>query len=163
MHSQSAGGNHRSMIFRCDNLPTITVQLSSGATTQPATTSMIAFPLSGVTTQPVNHAASSTRASIKFSLNISCRTQLQQPAQSAALLDLQEFNRRYLRPNFESSKEQKNHWTTIVKMLEPATPSCSLNSSIQVSKLVSIESPKEDELSATNLAPNDGENQQQSQ
>ncbi|KZV17680.1 hypothetical protein F511_18138 [Dorcoceras hygrometricum] len=31
-HSQSAGGNHRSVIFRCDNQPTITVQWYSGAT-----------------------------------------------------------------------------------------------------------------------------------
>ncbi|KZV18465.1 hypothetical protein F511_42967 [Dorcoceras hygrometricum] len=50
----------------------------------------------------------------------------------------------------KSTKGQKNHRTTIVKMLETATTSCSFNLSNQVSKLVSIERPRGDELSATN-------------
>ncbi|KZV18332.1 hypothetical protein F511_19220 [Dorcoceras hygrometricum] len=70
-HSQSASGNHRSMIFWCDNQPTITIQWSSGAMTQPSTTSTIALDLSGATTQPADHNASSIRAPIKFRLNIS--------------------------------------------------------------------------------------------
>ncbi|KZV32568.1 hypothetical protein F511_36776 [Dorcoceras hygrometricum] len=41
----------------------------------------------------------------------------------------------------------------IAKISNSTTTSWSFNSSIQVYKLVSIESPKEDELSATNLAP----------
>ncbi|KZV36968.1 hypothetical protein F511_27705 [Dorcoceras hygrometricum] len=70
----------------CDNQSNITVQWSSGATTQPATTSMMALDLSDATTQSADHNASSTRASIKFKLDIfyldrSRRTQLQQPAQ----------------------------------------------------------------------------------
>ncbi|KZV48811.1 dentin sialophosphoprotein-like [Dorcoceras hygrometricum] len=69
-HSQSADGNHRSVIFRCDNQPTITAQWYSGATAQLATTSMIALDLPGATTQPADHNASSLRASIKFMLNM---------------------------------------------------------------------------------------------
>ncbi|KZV17535.1 protein EMBRYONIC FLOWER 1 [Dorcoceras hygrometricum] len=72
-HSQLAGGNHRSVIFRSDTQSTITAQWSSRATTQPTTTSMIALDLSGTTTQPADHNASSTQASIKFRLNISVR------------------------------------------------------------------------------------------
>ncbi|KZV52487.1 cyclin family protein [Dorcoceras hygrometricum] len=71
MHSQSAGGNHRFVIFRCDNQPTITAQWYSGTIAQSATTSMIALDLFGVTTQSADHNASSIRASIKFRLNIS--------------------------------------------------------------------------------------------
>ncbi|KZV51006.1 polyribonucleotide nucleotidyltransferase 2, mitochondrial [Dorcoceras hygrometricum] len=44
--------------------------------------------------------------------------------------------------------------TTIANMLEPATTSRSINTTMQCSKLVSIESPKEGELSTTNIAPN---------
>ncbi|KZV43989.1 hypothetical protein F511_27036 [Dorcoceras hygrometricum] len=68
--TKSAGGNHRSVIFRCDKQPTIIVQWYSDATTQSATTSMIALDLSGATTQLANKNASSIRKSIKFRLNI---------------------------------------------------------------------------------------------
>ncbi|KZV23861.1 hypothetical protein F511_26855 [Dorcoceras hygrometricum] len=44
----------------------------------------------------------------------------------------------------------------------PATTSRSLNSSTQVSKLVSIKKSYGDDLNATNLAPNGGVNQRQS-
>ncbi|KZV27294.1 hypothetical protein F511_23203 [Dorcoceras hygrometricum] len=69
-HSQSAGGNHQSVIFRCDNQPIIKAQWYSGATAQPASTSMIALDLSGVTTQQADHNAISILASIKFRLNM---------------------------------------------------------------------------------------------
>ncbi|KZV40212.1 hypothetical protein F511_27598 [Dorcoceras hygrometricum] len=46
----------------------------------------------------------------------------------------------------KAAQERKNHWTTIAKISNSATTSRSLNSSIQVSKVVSIESPKEYEL-----------------
>ncbi|KZV52359.1 glutamate receptor 2.7 [Dorcoceras hygrometricum] len=61
----------------------------------------------------------------------------------------------------KAAQERKNHWTTIAKISNSATISRSLNSSIQVSKLVSVENPKEDELSATTLAPNGGVNRWQ--
>ncbi|KZV54889.1 hypothetical protein F511_31627 [Dorcoceras hygrometricum] len=67
-HSQSAGGNHRSVIFRNDTQSTITAQWSSGATTQLATTSMIALDLSSATTQPADHNSSSTRTSIRLNI-----------------------------------------------------------------------------------------------
>ncbi|KZV22639.1 hypothetical protein F511_13098 [Dorcoceras hygrometricum] len=62
------------------------------------------------------------------------------------------------KPKFKAVKGQKNHWTTITKLSNSTTTSRSFNSSIQVSKLVSIERPRGYELSATNLAPNDDGN-----
>ncbi|KZV23761.1 hypothetical protein F511_31168 [Dorcoceras hygrometricum] len=69
-HSQSSGGNHRSVIFRSNTQSTFIAQWSSGTTTQPATTSMIALDLSCATTQSADHNASSTRASIKSRLHM---------------------------------------------------------------------------------------------
>ncbi|KZV40712.1 hypothetical protein F511_32550 [Dorcoceras hygrometricum] len=163
-HIQSAGGNHRSVIFRCDNQPTIIVQWSSGATTQPATTSMIVLDLSGATTQSTDHNASSTRASIKFRLNILKPRSLKQLPQLYRALSSSKSKLRSVRNHLpKAAQERKNHWTTIARISNSATTSRSLNTPIQVSKLVSIESPKEDELSATNLAPNGGVNRRQSQ
>ncbi|KZV48099.1 serine/threonine-protein kinase ATR [Dorcoceras hygrometricum] len=65
---------------------TITAQWSSGATTQPDTTPMIALDLSGATTQPADHNASSTRVINQiFRLKIAVR-------------------------------EQKKHWSTVTKI-----------------------------------------------
>ncbi|KZV25265.1 hypothetical protein F511_39055 [Dorcoceras hygrometricum] len=148
MHSQSASGNHRSMIFRCDNQPTITTQWYSSTTAQQATTSMIALDLSSTTTQQADHNSSSIRTSIKFRLNIA--------------LSSSKSKLRSVRNHLpKAAQERKNHRTTIAKISNSATTSCSLNSSIQVSKLVSIERSKEDELSDTNIAPNGGVNRRQ--
>ncbi|KZV54398.1 hypothetical protein F511_28835 [Dorcoceras hygrometricum] len=110
---------------------TITAQWSSGATTQPATISMIALDLSGATTQPADHNASSywvinqTSGSIYHAEHSSSSL-----LNSAVLLALPELTEDAYEIKFESSKEQKNEWSTITKMLEPATTSRSLNSSI---------------------------------
>ncbi|KZV45795.1 hypothetical protein F511_38866 [Dorcoceras hygrometricum] len=77
-HSQSAGPS------------TITAQWSSGATTQPATTPMIALDLSDATTQPTDHNASSTQVINRISGSRLANTSTdltnsghQQPAQIA--------------------------------------------------------------------------------
>ncbi|KZV54231.1 hypothetical protein F511_36439 [Dorcoceras hygrometricum] len=124
---------------------TITAQWSSGATTQPATTPMIALDLSSAPTQPADHNASSTRVINQTSRSIS-------------------LNRSLKREEITYSKALKNKRTTgqqSRRCSNSTTTSRSLNSSIY-SSLVSIESPKEGELSATNLAPNSGINQRQS-
>ncbi|KZV14487.1 hypothetical protein F511_42963 [Dorcoceras hygrometricum] len=85
------------------------------------------------------------------------QTQLQHPAQICYSPASQKLRRKMLK----AAKGQKKHWTTIAKLSNSATTSCSFNLSIQIYKLVSVESPKEDELSATNLAPNDDVNRRQ--
>ncbi|KZV46070.1 hypothetical protein F511_29840 [Dorcoceras hygrometricum] len=150
--------------------PTIAGHWYSGATTQTATT-ISTLDLSGTTNQPANG----------IRLNISRKTQLQQLAQIRYSPASQKLKRemptgpnlsRYYKSAYTKaqpaynlklrSKERKNLGTTIAKLSNSATTSRSFNSSIQVSKLVSIESPKEDELSATNLAPNGGVNRRKS-
>ncbi|KZV34122.1 hypothetical protein F511_12817 [Dorcoceras hygrometricum] len=134
--------HHSSLVFRRD--------------TQPATTSMIELNLSGATTQPVDHNASSIRESIKFRLNIYLNSTEHYHSSKSKLRSV----RNHL---LKAAQERKNHWSTIEKISNSATTSCTLNSSTQVSKLVSIERSKEDELSAIDLAPNGGVNQRQSQ
>ncbi|KZV41377.1 putative pectinesterase/pectinesterase inhibitor 51 [Dorcoceras hygrometricum] len=98
----------------------------------------------------------------QFYFDRSRRTQLQQPAQIRYSPASQKFNGKFLEAQIQKLKQigitidQK-----FVKMLEPSTTSRSLNKPIQSSKLVSIESPKEYELSASNLAPNGGVNRRQ--
>ncbi|KZV45855.1 hypothetical protein F511_29392 [Dorcoceras hygrometricum] len=62
----------------------------------------------------------------------------------------------------QDAKEQKNFFPEFAKISNSTTTSLSLNSSTQVSKLVSIKNHKEDELSDTNLTPNSGVNRRQS-
>ncbi|KZV41820.1 DEAD-box ATP-dependent RNA helicase 16-like [Dorcoceras hygrometricum] len=62
----------------------------------------------------------------------------------------------------KAAKERKNYLPEFAKISNSAATSCTLNSSTQVSKLVSIERSHEDELSTTNIAPNDGVNRRQS-
>ncbi|KZV25315.1 Pentatricopeptide repeat-containing protein [Dorcoceras hygrometricum] len=58
MHSQSAGENHRSVIFRSvDHHSSVVFKHDNSAGHHP----MIALDLSGVTTQPTDHNSSSTR------------------------------------------------------------------------------------------------------
>ncbi|KZV31212.1 putative beta-1,3-galactosyltransferase 16 [Dorcoceras hygrometricum] len=130
--------------------PTITGQWYSGTTTQPSTT-IATLDLSGTTTQPADHNAQRDSAHKEIRLNM---TQLQHPAQICYSPASQKLRRKMLK----AAKGQKKHWTTIAKLSNSATTSCSFNLSIQIYKLVSVESPKEDELSATNLAPSNGIN-----
>ncbi|KZV45388.1 hypothetical protein F511_05552 [Dorcoceras hygrometricum] len=171
-HSQSSGGNHRSVIFRCNNQSTIIVQWSSGTTTHPTTTSMIALDLQvrqlsrPITTlarlghQSNSGSISHIKAHSAYSLKPRSLKQLPQlyRALSSSKSKLKSVRNHLLK----AAQEQKNHWSTIAKISNSATTSRSLNSSIQVSKLISIESPKEYELSATNLAPNGGVNRRRS-
>ncbi|KZV47704.1 DNA-directed RNA polymerase family protein [Dorcoceras hygrometricum] len=110
---------------------TITAQWSSGAKTQSATTSMIALDLSDATTQPADHNASPTRIINQSSGSIyHAEHSYSSLINSAAPLALPELTEDAYEPRFECSKEQKNDWSTITKMLEPATTSRSLNSLI---------------------------------
>ncbi|KZV48754.1 hypothetical protein F511_24921 [Dorcoceras hygrometricum] len=72
------------------------------------------------------------------------------------------LSRSYYNLESKAVKEQKNYWSTIAKTLKHTTTSRSSNTATPVSKLVLVESPREDELSATNLATNDGDKRRQS-
>ncbi|KZV54994.1 hypothetical protein F511_25294 [Dorcoceras hygrometricum] len=61
-----------------------------------------------------------------------------------------------------SNQNGENHRLEVVKIFEPATTSLLFDNSIYNFKLVSIKRAKQDETSATNLAPNNGENRWQS-
>ncbi|KZV16274.1 peptide chain release factor [Dorcoceras hygrometricum] len=63
----------------------------------------------------------------------------------------------YITRTNSTFEEQKNYWSTIAKTLKYCNCFALLNSGDSVSKMVPIESPIEDELSATNLNPDDGE------
>ncbi|KZV33597.1 hypothetical protein F511_30840 [Dorcoceras hygrometricum] len=117
-HIQSAGGSHRSVIFWNDTHSTIKAQWYSGTKTQSATTSMIALDLSGATTQPADHNASSTRASIKFRLNILKPRSLKQLPQLNGALSSSSKLRSVRNHLPKAVQGRKNHWTTIAKIFE---------------------------------------------
>ncbi|KZV18173.1 hypothetical protein F511_31368 [Dorcoceras hygrometricum] len=119
---------------------TITAQWSSGATTQSATTPMTALDLSGATTQPADHNASSTQDPTALTKLRTRRNRLPRSSKETGEA-IDQISRRYLN----------------LQLLR--------NSSTRRSKApqVSIESSKPGEPSATNLAPNNGENRRKSQ
>ncbi|KZV51672.1 hypothetical protein F511_27648 [Dorcoceras hygrometricum] len=131
----------------------------SGTTTQLATTSKIALDLSGTTTQPADHNLQRNSTSKRIGLNME-----QQPTQvycpSSFTANTTEATTssnmlRYLNIN-SNPKLLKNGRTTgpqSQRHTNTASTSRSSNPATQVSKLVSIESLREDELSATSLAP----------
>ncbi|KZV50632.1 hypothetical protein F511_25591 [Dorcoceras hygrometricum] len=74
---------------------------------------------------------------------------------------LNELNRSHYLLKSKAVKEQRNYLSTVAKTHEHCTTLRYSNPATLVSKMVSIESPRED-LGATSLAPNGGEKQWQS-
>ncbi|KZV48899.1 hypothetical protein F511_16815 [Dorcoceras hygrometricum] len=102
--------------------------------------------LSGTTTQLVDH-------------NMQWEFSFQRKSGS---ISPQKLSRGYYKLESKAVEEEKNYWSTIAKTHEHCNYFALLNPVTPVSKLVLIESPREDELSASNIAPNGGENRRQS-
>ncbi|KZV46099.1 phospholipid-transporting ATPase 4 [Dorcoceras hygrometricum] len=114
--------------------------------------SKAALDLSGTTTQPADQNVQRNSAHKGIRLNMARH---QCPAQICFLTD----SRRSITGTAQSSNlNGENHQLEFVKLLEPATTSLLFHKSVYKFKLVSIGRPKEDEPSATNLAPNNGGN-----